>query len=131
MFLKLFAVALPLFLALDMTWLAFIARGYYHSQIGTLLKDDVNFVAAGIFYVIYICGLVTFVLLPAIEKKSWHSALLFGAFFGFVAYCTYDLTNLAVMKNWPLPVTIVDIAWGTILAGLVSLATYWIVSKIS
>lgn len=131
MFLKLFLIALPLFIAMDFTWLAFIARGYYRSQIGMLLKDDVNFVAAGIFYIIYICGLVTFVLLPALEKKSWHAALFFGAFFGFVAYSTYDLTNLAVKKNWPLSVTIVDIAWGMIVAGVVSVATYWIFGRIS
>lgn len=130
MFLKLFLIALPLFIALDFAWLAFIARSYYRSQIGMLLKDDVNVVAAGIFYVIYICGLVTFVLLPALEKKSWHSALLLGAFFGFIAYSTYDLTNLSVMKNWPLPVTIVDIAWGTMVAGVVSVVTYFIISKI-
>ncbi|MSR68081.1 DUF2177 family protein [Candidatus Peribacteria bacterium] len=129
MFFKLFFIALPIFLALDMAWLGFIARDYYRSQIGSLLKDQVNWVAALVFYAIYISGLVTFVLLPAVTKHSWQSALLMGAFFGFVAYATYDLTNLAVAKNWTLSVTIVDLAWGTVVAGTVSVLTYWIAAR--
>lgn len=130
MFLKLFAIALPVFLAIDMVWLGLVAKNFYREQIGALLKPDVNWIAAIIFYLIFIAGIVVFVIVPAVEKGSWMHALLFGALFGLVCYATYDLTNLAVAKDWPLLVTLVDLAWGSILAASVSIATYFIVNKI-
>jgi len=130
MFFKLFAIALPVFLAIDMLWLGVIARNFYKQQIGSLLKDDVNWMAALIFYVIFLCGLIVFVIQPAMDKKSWIDALKFGALFGLVTYATYDLTNLAVAKNWPLPVTIVDLIWGTVLSASVATITYVIAQKI-
>ncbi len=130
LFLKLFSIALPVFLALDMVWLGVVSRTFYRQQIGGLLKDHVNWVAALIFYALFISGLVVFVLLPAIEKKSWLTALTLGAFFGLVTYATYDLTNLAVAKNWPLGVTIVDLLWGTVLSASVATITYFIAMKI-
>jgi uncharacterized membrane protein len=131
MFFKLFFIALPVFLAIDLMWLGFVARSFYRRQIGFLMSDTVNWPAALAFYIIFLCGLVTFVLLPAMEKKSWLSALGMGAFFGFVTYATYDLTNLAVTKNWPLAVTLVDLAWGTVLAASVSVLTYVIAQKLA
>lgn len=130
MFIKLYAIALPVFFAIDMFWLGVISKNFYRAQIGTLMKSDVNWVAAIIFYLIFIVGLVVFVITPAIEKGSWTHALVFGALFGLVCYATYDLTNLAVAKDWPLLVTIVDLAWGTVLAASVSTITYFIASKI-
>ncbi|PJE76473.1 DUF2177 domain-containing protein [Candidatus Uhrbacteria bacterium CG10_big_fil_rev_8_21_14_0_10_48_16] len=130
MFLKLFAIALPVFFAIDMVWLGLVAKNFYRGQIGSLMKTDVNWVAAVIFYLIFIAGLVTFVITPAIEKGSWTHALVFGAFFGLVCYATYDLTNLAVTKDWPLLVTIVDLLCGAILAASISTVTYVIASKI-
>ncbi|MGA0211859.1 MAG: DUF2177 family protein [Flavobacteriaceae bacterium] len=130
MFIKLFAIALPVFFAIDMVWLGFVARGFYREQIGTLMKSDVNWAAAIIFYLIFIAGLVVFVISPAVEKQSWTHALLFGALFGLVCYATYDLTNLAVAKDWPLLVTIVDLIWGAALAASVSTITYFIASKL-
>ena len=130
MFIKLYAIALPVFFAIDMFWLGVVAKNFYRSQIGALLKPDVNWVAAIIFYLIFIAGLVVFVIAPAVEKGSWTHALLFGALFGFVCYATYDLTNLAVAKDWPLLVTIVDLAWGAVLAASVSTVAYFIASKI-
>jgi uncharacterized membrane protein len=129
MFIKLFAIALPVFFALDMFWLGIVAKDFYRAEIGTLLKPDVNWIAAIIFYLIFIAGLVVFVITPAMEKGSWKHALLFGALFGFVCYATYDLTNLAVAKDWPLLVTIVDLVWGAVLAASVSTATFFIASK--
>lgn len=131
MFLKIYAIALPIFFALDMVWLGMIARNFYRHQIGALLKPDVNWIAAVIFYLLFLAGLVYFVIAPAMEKKQWISALLSGAFFGLVTYATYDLTNLAVAKDWPLLVTIVDLAWGTTLGALVSILTYVIAQKIA
>lgn len=124
MFIKLYAIALPVFFVIDMIWLGVIAKNFYSSQIGFLLKSEVNWTAAIIFYLIFIAGLVVFVISPAVEKSSWTHALLFGALFGFVCYATYDLTNLAVAKDWPLLVTIVDLAWGAVLAATVSTVTY-------
>jgi len=130
MFIKLFAIALPVFIALDLLWIGVVAKGFYAKQIGSLLKPDVNWTAAIVFYFIFIVGLVVFVISPAAEKGSWMHALLFGAFFGFVCYATYDLTNLALAKDWPLLITIVDLFWGAVLAASVSTVTYFIASKI-
>jgi uncharacterized membrane protein len=130
MFIKLYAIALPVFFVIDMIWLGLIAKNFYRAQIGALMKSDVNWLAAIIFYLIFIAGLVVFVISPAIEKNSWIHALLLGALFGLVCYATYDLTNLAVAKNWPVLVTIVDLAWGAFLAASVSTITYFIASKI-
>lgn len=130
MFIKLYAIALPVFFAIDMVWLGVVAKDFYRAQIGSLLRPDVNWMAAIIFYLIFIGGLVAFVITPAMEKGSWMHALLFGAFFGLVCYATYDLTNLAVAKDWPLLVTIVDLIWGMVLASSVSVITYFIATKI-
>jgi uncharacterized membrane protein len=130
MFIKLYAIALPVFFAIDMVWLGLVAKNFYRAQIGMLMKPDVNWTAAMIFYLIFIAGLVVFVIGPAMEKGSWTHALLFGALFGLVCYATYDLTNLAVAKDWPLLVTIVDLAWGAVLASSVSVVTYFIANKI-
>jgi uncharacterized membrane protein len=130
MFIKLFSIALPVFFAIDMVWLGVVAKNFYRAQIGGLMKSDVNWLAAIIFYLIFIVGLVVFVISPAVQKGSWTHALLFGALFGFVCYATYDLTNLAVAKDWPLLVTIVDLAWGAVLASSVSIVTYFIANKI-
>lgn len=130
MSLKLYLIALPVFFAFDMLWLGLIAKNFYARQIGFLLKPDINWVAAIIFYLIFIAGLVIFVIAPAVEKSSWLQALMLGALFGLITYATYDLTNLATLKDWPLIVTIVDLAWGTALGALVSTTTYFIVSKI-
>ena len=130
MFIKLYAIALPVFFAIDMVWLGLVAKGFYAKQIGPLLKPDVIWTAAIIFYLLFVVGLVVFVIMPAIEKNSWTHALLFGALFGLVCYATYDLTNLAVTKDWPLLVTIVDLVWGAVLAASVSAVTYFIATKI-
>lgn len=130
MFIKLYSIALPVFFAIDLFWLGVISKNFYREQIGMLMKPDVNWVAAILFYLIFIVGLVIFVIVPAMEKGSWKHALLFGALFGLVCYATYDLTNLAVAKDWPLLVTIVDLVWGAVLAASVSTITYFIATKI-
>lgn len=130
MFIKLYAIALPVFFAIDMIWLGLVAKDFYRNQIGFLLKSDVNWTAAILFYLLFIGGLVLFVIEPALTKNSWTHALIFGALFGLITYATYDLTNLATMKDWPLLVTIVDLAWGAVLASSVSIITYFIATKI-
>jgi uncharacterized membrane protein len=130
MFLKLYFIALPVFFAIDMVWLVLVAKKFYAAHIGFLLKPDVNWLAAIIFYLLFIGGLVTFVISPAVEKHSWLHALIYGAFFGLVTYATYDLTNLATLKDFPLLVTIVDLVWGMVLSASVSIVTYLIFNRI-
>jgi uncharacterized membrane protein len=129
MFMKLFLIALPVFFAIDLAWLVLVARKFYSEQIGFLLKPDVNWYAAAIFYLLFIAGLITFVISPAVNKHSWAHALYFGALFGLITYATYDLTNLATMKGWPLSVTIVDLIWGMFVSAAVSVITYFIAVK--
>lgn len=130
MFVKLYLIALPVFFAIDMVWLVLVARNFYQKHIGFLMKPDVNWVAAGIFYLLFIAGLVAFVITPAVEKHSWVHAVLFGAFFGLITYATYDLTNLATLKDWPLLVTVVDLIWGMVLSASVSVVTYLIAVRV-
>lgn len=130
MFLKLYALTLPVFFAIDMLWLGLVAKKFYASQIGFLMKNDINWTAAIIFYLLFIVGLVLFVIMPSLEKNSLVHALIFGALFGCITYATYDLTNLATLKDWPLLVTIVDLIWGAVLAASVSAITYLIANKI-
>jgi uncharacterized membrane protein len=130
MFIKLFFIALGVFFAIDMVWLVLIAKKFYSKQIGFLMKPDINWTAAIIFYLLFIAGLVTFVISPAVGKHSWVHALLFGALFGLITYATYDLTNLATIKDWPVLVTIVDLAWGMVLSAAVSALTYVIFVKV-
>ena len=130
MFLKLYLITLPVFFAIDMIWLGLVAKNFYAKQIGFLMKTNVNWPAAIIFYLLFIVGLVVFIITPALRQQSWQSALLFGALFGLISYATYDLTNLATINNWPLLVTVVDLIWGSVLAGSVSLISYLIATKI-
>jgi len=130
MFLRLFLIALPVFFITDMIWLLFAARKFYQKQLGFLMKSDITWSAAIIFYILFITGLVIFVISPAVDKGSWINALLFGALFGLITYATYDLTNLATLKDWPLAVTIVDLAWGSILSSFISVITYLLNDKI-
>jgi uncharacterized membrane protein len=130
MFIKLYFIALPVFFAIDMVWLGLIAKSFYAKQIGYLMKTDINWAAAILFYLLFIVGLVLFVIIPAVEKGSWVHSLLFGALFGLITYATYDLTNLATLKDWPLLVTIVDLTWGAVLAASVSIITYLIANTI-
>jgi uncharacterized membrane protein len=130
MFFKLYAIALPVFFILDMIWLGLLARDFYKNQIGFLMKPDVNWTAAIIFYLLFLAGLVVFVIEPAFAKKEWTRALWTGALFGMITYATYDLTNLATLKDWPVKMVVVDMIWGTVLASGVSLVTYYLAVKL-
>lgn len=131
MFIKLYLIALPVFLAIDILWVGFLAKSFYAGQIGHLLKPNVSWTAAILFYLIFIAGLVLFVIMPGIERGSLMQIMLYGAFFGLVAYATYDLTNLALTKDWPVLVTVVDMMWGALIASIVSLVTYAVATKTS
>jgi uncharacterized membrane protein len=126
MFIRLYFIALPVFFVIDMLWLGLIAKNFYAQQVGFLMKPNINWIAAILFYLLFIVGLVIFAISPALEKGSWVLALFSGALFGLISYATYDLTNLATIKDWPLLVTVVDLAWGAVLAASVSIITYFI-----
>lgn len=117
-----------IFFALDMVWLGLVAKDMYRKELGPLLKSQPDWVAAGIFYLLFILGTLIFAVYPAVGKHSLTTAVVLGALFGFFTYATYDLTNLATLKDWPLMISLVDIAWGTFLTSTVSAAGYFIVS---
>jgi uncharacterized membrane protein len=128
--LRLYFITLITFLAIDSFWLGFVAPSFYRSQIGHLMADNANFLAAGIFYLLYIYGLLFFVVEPAVNKKE-SNYLIRGALFGLITYATYDLTNFATLRDWTLLVTVVDMAWGTILCGLTTWVSVWAGKKLT
>ena len=130
MFIKLYFITLPVFFVIDMIWLGLVAKNFYSQHLGFLMRPDINWTAAIIFYLLFIAGLVLFVISPSVEGQSWVRAVVYGALFGLVTYSTYDLTNLATVKDWPLIVTIVDLIWGTVLSASVSVVSYVIAIKL-
>ena len=124
-YLKVYALSLVAFLAIDSVWLGFIARSFYRERLGHLLADDPNWWAAIVFYALFVAGVVVFCTAPALSAGSVEKAIYLGAFFGLVTYATYDLTNHATVKNWPAIVTVVDLVWGAILSATVSCAGYY------
>ena len=123
-YVKLYVCAFVGFLAIDMVWLTLVARGFYRRQLGFLLSAQPNWWAAISFYLLFVAGLLVFAVVPAMQEGSLRRALLLGGFFGLVTYATYDLTNLATVKNWPLILTLVDMTWGLVLAASVSCLGY-------
>jgi len=119
-YLKLYLASLLTFLAIDILWLGLLARRFYAKYLGFLLSTKPIWSAAILFYLLFVAGVLIFVVLPALHMDSAKRALLLGALFGLIAYGTYDLTNLALMKEWPWIVTVVDMCWGSILAAIVS-----------
>lgn len=130
MFFRLYLIAFPVFLLIDMVWLVLVANKFYANQIGFLMKSNVNWLSALVFYLLFVAGALLFVVMPALEKNSLLHALLFGALFGLITYATYDLTNLATIKDWPLLVTIVDLFWGTFVSASLSVITFLIAKRI-
>ena len=110
----LYLATVPVFFVIDLVWLGVIARDFYRDQLGPLMADQIVWPVAILFYLLFIAGLIFFAVVPAIEARSWTRALVLGAAFGFFAYATYDLTNLATLRDWPPLLTVVDIAWGTV-----------------
>lgn len=103
------------FLAVDAVWLTFAAQRLYRPLMGDMLVENFRLVPAVLFYLIYIAGIVVFAISPALATERWTTATGYGALLGFFAYATYDLTNQATLRNWPVPVTIADLCWGTLL----------------
>lgn len=123
-YLKLYLLTIPLFFAIDLLWLGVVAKNFYQDHLAHLLSPAVNWPAALLFYFIYIAGILLFAVKPALADQSVFKAMMWGALFGFFTYATYDLTNLATLRDWPIKVVVVDIAWGTTLCALVASGSY-------
>ena len=121
---KLYVISLGAFFAIDIIWLGFVARTFYRSHLGFLMAQDVNWLPAIIFYLLFIIGIVVFVLVPGLKEDSLKTTLVRGALFGLITYSTYDLTNHATVKDWPVIVTVVDLVWGIVLTLSVSLVGF-------
>ena len=121
-FLATYAAVLGVMLVLDLLWLGVVAKPLYQQAIGHLMAEKPNVVVAIIFYVLYALGLTIFAVWPHADAPGWRTALMMGALFGFFAYATYDLTNLATLKGWPVSIALIDMAWGTVVSGASALA---------
>ena len=118
--LKLYLVSLTAFFAIDMVWLGLLARTFYQQYLGYLMAPNPNWSVAIIFYLLFVLGILVFVVLPGLGVNSLKTTLLRAALFGLITYATYDLTNLATLKDWPILLSVVDMIWGTVLSVLVS-----------
>lgn len=125
-----YILTLVTFLIIDFLWLGLISRNFYSENLGFLLADNVNFFAAFIFYLLFVLGIIIFVVYPASKVNSLKQALLLGMLFGLVTYATYDLTNQATVKDWPLKVTLVDLAWGITVSSITAVSGYFYFRKL-
>jgi uncharacterized membrane protein len=123
-YIKLYLATFVAFFAVDLVWLVLVARTFYKKYLGFLMAPSPNWLPAILFYLLFIVGILVLAVLPGLELGSLKTTLLRGAIFGLVAYATYDLTNLATLKDWPLIVTVVDLIWGTFVSVVVSYAGY-------
>ena len=124
-YVKMYLIALIVFVVIDGIWLLFISKDLYQKEIGHLLSSNPKLLAAVLFYLLFLGGLVYFVINPGIDKESIKTIIISGALFGLMTYATYDLTNLATLKEWPLKITIIDLIWGSSLSCIVSVVTYY------
>lgn len=125
-FFKAWAGIAAFILVIDAVWLGLVAKGFYARQLGDLMLDQPRLGIAALFYVMYSAAVVILASAPAARSSSLQDALLLGAILGFVAYGTYDITNLATLKNWPFVMVLVDMAWGTALTAAASATGYWL-----
>ena len=125
-----YAVSVPVFFAVDMIWLGVIAKGFYRKALEPLLTPNINWTAAIVFYFLFLVGILVFALLPGLKKQSFVYTVSMAALFGFIAYATYDLTNLATLRDWPLLMSMVDMLWGAFLSASTAGVTYLIMSRI-
>ena len=123
-YLKLYALTVPVFFLVDLIWLGVVAKGFYQKHLNYILSPQVNWPAAILFYLLYIAGILIFAVVPAVNRDSWIHAMLYGALFGFFTYMTYELTNLALLKDWPLNIVVIDIIWGIVLCTAVATLSF-------
>lgn len=122
--LKTYLIAFSVFLVIDLLWLGVVAKSFYFRHLEPFFAEKINWPAAFIFYILFVAGILIFAVMPALERQSLSRAVVYGALFGFFTYATYDLTNLATLRNWPIIIVIVDMLWGTVLCAVVATAGY-------
>lgn len=120
-----------IFLAIDALWLGIVAKNFYAEQLGDLMAKNIKFHIAAVFYLVYTVGIVVFAIAPALEAEKIILALGYGALFGFLAYGTYDFTNMATIKDWPTIVSVVDIVWGTLITSVSAALGYLVTRQFS
>jgi uncharacterized membrane protein len=113
-----YATTLVTLLVIDGLWLTVLMGSTYKSYLGDLMLAQPKLLPAALFYLLYAFGLVVFAITPALREGGWKHAAMLGALLGLVAYATYDLSNLATLRGWPLPLTLIDIVWGAVLSGV-------------
>jgi uncharacterized membrane protein len=118
-------------LVIDLIWLLGVAKNLYQQEMGDLMATEPKLIAGLAFYLIYALGVCIFVIVPALSKQSWIYAVQYGALFGFFCYMTYDLTNLAVIRNFPTGLAFIDIAWGSAVTAVVAGIAYWVGNRLS
>lgn len=126
---KMYIISVTVFLLIDALWLGLIARKVYAKYLGYIMTKDIVWLAAVVFYLIFVAGLLFFVIDPAIKYQSIKYAIAAGAFFGFIAYATYDLTNMATIQGWPLIVTVIDLIWGAFLSSATSAISFILINR--
>ncbi len=124
--LKLYGATAVVFFAIDLVWLGVVAQGFYQRHLGHLLRADILWGPALLFYTLYIAGVLVFAVLPGLDARSLTRTLALGAFLGLVAYATFDLTSMALLRDFPLVVVVVDLVWGMVLTASVAAAAYGI-----
>lgn len=124
-----FAVTFVVFMGIDLIWLGFVAKNIYSKYLGYLMASQVNWLAALVFYVIFIIGVLYFVIAPSLVDRDFTQLVIRAMLFGFMTYATYDLTNLATVRDWPITITIIDLIWGTTLSTSVSVISYLIITN--
>jgi uncharacterized membrane protein len=130
-FFSTYMISLVILLAIDAIWLSIMGKGFYRSQIGHLMGKEIVWGAAILFYLIYALGLTVLIIQPLVLSTGCPMQSLWrGALFGLTAYATYDLTNMATLKNWPALLVVVDLVWGTVLTGGSSFITFLIVKHV-
>jgi len=115
----------------DFIWLGFIAKDLYKRGIGHLMAVKPNLAAAVVFYPLFVVGLMIFAVDPALDAGAWQQAALYGALFGFFCYATYDLTNLATLRNWPVGLAVIDVVWGTFVSAVATTAGFFIARAVA
>ena len=124
-----FTVTFVVFMGIDLVWLGFVAKNIYSKYLGYLMAPNVNWLAAMVFYVIFIIGILYFVIAPSLVDRDFTQLVIRAMLFGFITYATYDLTNLATVRDWPITITIIDLIWGTSLSTSVSVISYLIITN--
>ncbi len=125
-----YAGALATLVVADMIWLGSMVSRVYRPTLGDILLSGVNLPPAIVFYLLYPVGVLIFAVAPALKNGSPTDAIVSGALFGFFAYTTYDLSNYATLRNWTLQLTIIDIAWGTLLGAMTAAAGFLLATKV-